>query len=161
MLNVQKLNDGYTLVHNDSLCEYIRPGVVEEKYKAKYLGEFCLRGSGGFNNAPMQLYYAEEAHPEGSNYFALYFAFKGDLVITNGISAVNDSEGKPIKYLGVVNEDKEILYSAFRHDYQTYGDLMCDGGREYLKSSLHSSVTFVIQGDKIIVQEPNKELTIP
>lgn len=151
MLNVQKLNDDYTLVHHDHLLDYIRPGIVEEKYNAKFLGEFCCKNSQGWVNGPSQIYYTPERHPEGSNYFALWF--KGDdLVISNGISAVENPDGTPVIYQGVLDEkSKEILYSAFRHDYQTYWKMMCDGGRDYLKSSTHPSVSFVIEKDSIKV----------
>ena len=70
--------------------------------------------------------------------------------ITNGISAVIDKEtGEPIVYEGVVCDNQYVLYSAYRHDYQTYKEFMVDGGREYMRYSGSEFVKFYIKDGEI------------
>lgn len=143
------------ILHADSLNFNIE--YIEEKYKAHYIGEFCLKGvSGEWVNQPVALFYNEEKHPRGSNYFAILNKYRypnidsPTVMITNGISAVEDKEGNPIVYSAVLNNDNKALYSAYRHDYQTYEDLMIDGGRDYTKSSLGSPfIRFIIKDGKV------------
>jgi hypothetical protein len=121
-------------------------------YKAKYIGEFSVAGlGGGFANLPVSIFYQQEAHPRGSNWFGLYFNHLDKLMITDGKSAVDNI------WVGVLNEKtNEILYSAYRHDYQVYGDLMADGGAEYTKSSVHPHINFKIVKDTLEVV-PHRE----
>lgn len=135
MLNVQKLTSGYTLVHLDELASLIDVSKVQNWKNAKYVGEFTLKNKdGNWANIPVQIYYQKEAHTQGSNYFGLFFDGTTDsFLITDGISAVINKDGTPVIYTGVSNDDKEVLYSARRHDYQTYEGMMIDGGREYTK----------------------------
>lgn len=110
-------------------CSFIKPdGIkkVEEKYKAKYVFESCLKlKDGGWCNRPVAIFYTETPHPEGSNYFGLYFNDFGDLMITNGISATEPFEGLQV--------GENVIYSRYRHDYREYKDVAVDGGRDYLK----------------------------
>ena len=96
---------------------------------------------------PVAIYYTEKAHPEGSNYFGLFRdARDGGLRITNGIQAVDH------EWSGVLDvETGEVLYSAYRHDYQTYNNLMADGGPDYLRCSVSPIVKFKILKDEIII----------
>lgn len=135
-----------TIIHYDTLQNYIIPEKVEEIKDAKYLGEFTLKTvDGGWANKPVQLYFQENP-PENaeSNYFALHFNGQGEVLISDGKSAVEN-----VFYSGVLNEKtNEVLYSAYRHDYQKHGDLIADGGRDYFRGSLHSYVQFYIdQGE--------------
>lgn len=130
----------FTLVHWESMT-YIDPRKVEEAYSAKYVGEVCLPAFGGqgWANFPVMLFYTEKAHPEGSNWFGLYYnPYKDSLMVTNGKGAVFDKDENYVIYTGLVNEAKrEIYYSAFRHDYQSFeNEYMIDGGRDYTKHGL-------------------------
>lgn len=147
-----KLHDSpdFSVVHYDHLSTYIDPEKVEKEKSAKYIGEFTLKAKdGSWANTPVQIYYQKEKYKdengEHSNYFGLYFQ-NNRLMITDAISAVQD-----VIYSGVLDEDtREVLYSAFRHDYQTHGDLMADGGREYTRTSMHPTVFFKVEGDKLV-----------
>ena len=45
---------------------------MENMYNATFVMESCIKGKNGWANFPAAIFYTEEAHPEGSNYFALY-----------------------------------------------------------------------------------------
>ncbi len=165
IIEARKVSMGdYTLVHWESMT-YVGPRKVEELYKAKYIGEVSLPASGGqgWANTPVMLFYTEKAHPEGSNWFGLYHdPFDETLMITNGIGAVFDKNQKPVIYTGLVNETKrEIYYSAFRHDYQSFEDeYMIDGGRDYTKHSLKGRlVEFYIDKDRFKLCKDCEELS--
>ena len=107
--------------------------IVEREYKAKYVLETCLlnkdkhSGATFWVNSPAAIFYTKEAHPQGSNYFALYF--RGDsLMITDGLPAIKDVVFKGIEAEGVVT------YSRYRHDYRAgKNGAFVDGGRDYFK----------------------------
>jgi hypothetical protein len=150
MLMAHNLNgSNYVVYHHDN--HGFKLDVVEEMYKAKYVGEFTLRTKGGWANLPVAVFYTKEKHPEGSNYFGLFIdPFRGAL-ITNAISAVENV------WNGVLNpETGEVLYSAYRHDYQTHGNLMADGGPEYLRSSMHPVVQFQIKDGTLHYIQPKE-----
>lgn len=150
------------LIHRDR--NNFNIAVAEEKYKATYVGEFCLKSSSGeWINQPFSIFYNPIKHPEGSNYFALYYKLETiydvdavDIIstpyITNGISAVIDEDSnEPVVYTGVV-EDSKVLYSAYRHDFQTYKDLMMDGGRDYSRYSCDTTIQFtIVDGEVVLV----------
>ena len=104
---------------------------LEERYNAKYLFDTCLKClDGSWANYPGAVFYTEEAHPEGSNYFALYWDNMGEsLYITDAFSSIQG------EFLGFLFEDGELLHSRFRHDYMTYREAMVDGGRDYFRAS--------------------------
>jgi hypothetical protein len=124
-------------------CSFLKPeGVkwIEEKYNATYVFESCLKNrDGGWANFPAAIFYTKEAHPRGSNYFALYMDETGQPMITDGISA---TEGHII---GVKAFNNDVIYSRYRHDYRTSpdGTVFIDGGRDYLKSGMYESDRFV------------------
>jgi len=109
---------------------FLRPdsiAKIEEKYNATYIFDSCLRlKSGDWGNFPCAIFYTEKAHPEGSNYFGLYFDMDGDLMIANGISATE------VEYTGIVLGEK-VVYSRYRHDYRAADKVAIDGGRDYTK----------------------------
>ena len=66
-------------------------GIVNEKYKSKYLGYFAMPGPGGWTEEPFDLFYVENPdRSQGhSNYFAIFYKrnfdmSRGPLLITNG-----------------------------------------------------------------------------
>ena len=137
-------------INNDS--SWLDPGQianVEKIRQAKYVCESPIRGKGGsWVNIPCAIFYNEEPHPEGSNYFALYkYPLSGQLYITNGISALEGS------IIGAVADDGEIIYSRYRHDYRTSNDgsVTIDGGRDYVKTTTSNLVKLAIIGDELKV----------
>ena len=114
-------------IHNEPL--YFKKDaipLIEEKYKAKYVFETCIKSyDGGWCNFPSMIFYTEEAHPEGSNYFAIYFNMGNKTMITNGISAVEDFQG--------IQVGDDVIYSRYRHNYNELNEVFVDGGRDYLR----------------------------
>ena len=103
--------------------------IIEKKYQGRYVLESCLKGKDGeWLNFPAAIFYTEKAHPEGSNYFALFnMPFPDErLMISNGLSAIE----QPIKGLLI---DGVILYSRYRHDFREFHGINIDGGRDYFK----------------------------
>ena len=112
-------------IHNE--CTFLKPdGIakIENMYKAAFVMESCIKGKHGWANFPAAIFYTEEAHPKGSNYFALYHD-GSRFMITNGISAT-----EPFDALQV---GEDIIYSRYRHDFREYGEAYVDGGRDYMK----------------------------
>lgn len=111
-------------------CSFLKPeGIkkIEELRNAKYVFESCLKlKDGGWCNWPAAIFYTEEAHPQGSNYFAIFNIDDG-FMITNGISATEPFNGLLV--------GEEVVYSRYRHDYREYKGAMVDGGRDYFKRS--------------------------
>lgn len=131
-------------------CTWLKPdGIakVENMYNAKYVFESCLKQKNGWCNFPVAIFYTEEAHPEGSNYFGLYRTDFGDVMITNGISAT-----EPFDALQV---GEDIIYSRYRHDYREHKGAMVDGGRDYFKRSADRGTPVKLQvvGDHLEVME--------
>jgi len=101
---------------------------IEEKYNAKYVFEACIKDTKcKWLNFPAAIFYTEKAHPEGSNYFAM-FMLHGYPMIADGISAVKD-----VMYTGLEAEE-EVVYSRYRHDFRSLKNgAYIDGGRDYFK----------------------------
>ena len=117
---------------------------IEELYKAKYICETSIRGKhGGWANLPVALFYSEEIHPQGSNYFAMYFNHNNRLCIANGISALEPFNGLQV--------DDNVIFSAFRHDYRTFNEAFIDGGREYTRYNGGKLVTIRVVKDHLEV----------
>jgi len=139
-----KIKSGdYTIIHKDRNQEIFDIARAEKAFKAKYVGEFSIKGKTDWVNFPVSIFYTKKPHPKGSNYLGIYTK-DGALSVTDGISATDHT------WIGVLDEEtKTILYSAYRHDYQTYKDLTADGGAEYTIGSMHSAVSFQIEDGKI------------
>lgn len=107
---------------------------VEERYNAKYVGNFPLKTvSDNWSEEPAAIFYQENP-PEiaKSNYFALFLTPYGEhLLITDGLTAVSGT------FDAVVSDEKEVLYSRYRHDFRLSKDktVAIDGGRDYTKTS--------------------------
>jgi hypothetical protein len=105
-------------------------GLVEKKYNAKYMDDFCIKTKTGWSEVPAAIFWQEKPPVEGySNYFGL-FVQMGKVLITSGESAFD----VPID--GLVADNGEVIYSRYRHDYQHSkdGSVTIDGGRDYLRS---------------------------
>ena len=138
------------VIHNE--CSFLKPEgikIIEEKYNAKYVFESCLKlRDGGWCNFPAAIFYTEEAHPQGSNYFAIYekqltITRDPEFLITNGISATEPFDALQI--------GDDVIYSRYRHDYREYKGAMVDGGRDYFKRSANygTPVKLRVNKDKL------------
>lgn len=125
---------------------------VEEKYKAKFVGQLCMKTSGDgewAGDSCGDVYYQAVPPVEGySNYFAI-FNQGGSMYITSGASAVNGI------IAGVIADDGEIVYSRFRHDYRTSTDSSCfiDGGRDYAKTNRQTIGLKIVDGEWYQLEE--------
>lgn len=101
---------------------------IEDKYAGTYVFESCLKDKDGkWLNFPAAIFYTDKAHPEGSNYFAM-FILHGCLMIADGITAV-----KNVVYTGLEAED-QVVYSRYRHDFRSLKNgAYIDGGRDYFR----------------------------
>ncbi len=128
-------------------CSFLKPeGIakVEELRKCKYVYETCLRGkSGVWCNFPAAIFYSEEAHPQGSNYMALY-EDDGYFYVADGLPSVKED------FTGLLVGD-EVIYSRYRHDYRMMGEAFIDGGRDYTRYEGGKPVTLRVVKDKLEV----------
>jgi hypothetical protein len=122
---------------------------IEEKNNAKYMGPWCTqRLKGGWNERPVDVFYQPNPDTEkGHKHYFGMFIQDGTVWITDATSAFMD----PIT--GIVCEDGEVIVSRYRHDYVTKGDRMIDGGRDYVRASLHSSATVTVVDGEFIIKE--------
>jgi len=124
---------------------------IEDFYNAKYLLESCLMDqNGNWANFPAAIFYTEKKHPQGSNYFALYYNGNGELRITNALSSIDG-----IVFSGIRSEHG-VIYSRFRHDYRSDSSgSFVDGGRDYFRygfgnNAISEIVTFKVEQDKLV-----------
>ena len=112
--------------------------VVEKKYNAKWVGQFCLKTKDGAwqGDTCADVYFQEVPPEQGySQYFGLLNQ-GGKLYITSAESAVE----------GIINcvvaMDGEIIYSRFRHDMRCSADgsVFIDGGREYIRTNSQNTI---------------------
>ena len=138
-----------TKIYNE--CSFLsEKGIelVEKEYNAKYVFESCIKDTrGNWCDWPSAIFYTETPHPEGSNYFAIYFRGLEEAdtaLIANGISAIQED------IYGIDTGDG-IIYSRYRHDYRVHNECMVDGGRDYFRSSggKKSAVLRVVK-DKLV-----------
>lgn len=135
-------------IHNE--CTFLKPdGIakVENMYNAKYVFETCIKTKNGdWSNRPVAIFYTAVPHPEGSNYFGLYRTDFGDIMITDGISAI-----EPFDALQVGDD---IIYSRYRHDYRVFNGAMVDGGRDYFKHNMNGTpVKLRVNKDKLVIDD--------
>lgn len=101
---------------------------IEKNYNAKFVFESCIKNKfGEWCNFPVAIFYTEEYHPKGSNYFAIFQDSSGNWIITDGISATENF--KAVKF-----EDK-VYFSRYRHDMNVFNGGFIDGGRDYVRWS--------------------------
>ncbi len=77
-------------------------------------------------NTPVSIFWQDERHPQGSNFFALHYYHDG-LLISNGAFILDQV------IEGVLLPNGDVIYSRHVHDYCQYGDVAIDGGREYTR----------------------------
>ena len=116
-----KIMNGCSFMSDDTI------ELIEKKYDAKYVFETCIKNkSDHWYNFPVAIFYTEEKHPEGSNYFAIYKSCDG-WMIADGITAIEEFDG--------VKTSDGVYYSRYRHDYRNIPGGFVDGGRDYLRWS--------------------------
>lgn len=123
--------------------------VIEENYGAKYMGYWCTqRLNGGWNERPVDVFYQPNPDTEkGHTHYFGMFVQGGDVYITDATSAFGD----PIT--GIICEDGEVIVSRYRHDYVEKDGRMIDGGRDYVRASLHLSATITVVDGEFIIEE--------
>jgi hypothetical protein len=124
---------------------------VEQSRNAKYMGYWSKKTiAGDWSEQPVDVFYQQEAHPRGSNYFGLY-RVEGKVYIVDAASCFSE----PI--IGVICEDREVLVSRYRHDYVTRGDRMIDGGRDYVRGSPHPTAKVSVENDQFVFDVTESE----
>lgn len=135
-------------------CSFLKEDgikLIEKKYNAKYVLETCIKDTNDqWANMPCAIFYNEEAHPQGSNYFALYYSQRHNtFMITNGLSAVDG-----VVFNGIECED-EVVYSRYRHDFRKHKNgAYIDGGRDYTRFGGdafedYNHVKFIVNKDRL------------
>lgn len=139
------------MVNNGGENSIFKISEIENKYNAKYVGEFCLKTrDGSWADEAASIFYQKTPPVAGySHYFAL-IKRDGQIYITSGQSAVEGT------IWGIQAKDGEIIYSRFRHDYRVSKDksVFIDGGRDYTKSSLNELIPMNIVDGKFMHAAP-------
>lgn len=121
---------------------------IEEMKDCKYVCDLPLRSAeGGWVNAPAAIFYNEEPHPDGSNYFGIMqdVLISDQFLITDAVKSVEN----PFSGLKTPHG---VMFSTYRYDYYSDGEYMVDGGLDYFKHSLY--------GDPVKIQIIDDELTL-
>lgn len=121
---------------------------IEQKYRATYVFESQLKlQSDQWSDFSAAVFYAEEPHPEGSNWFGIW-EMDGRFMISNAISAVEEP------FFGAVAENGDIIYSRHPRDLRESDDktVFIDGGRNHGRHDLiHEVVKLKVVKDKLVV----------
>lgn len=136
---------------------------VEEKYNAKYVGQYDLPSSRG----PYLIFYVE--NPDTSkghdNYFALRrgmgLTSKGAFGWTDSVTIFNGKGIRDSEWAAILLEDDTFLVSRWHHDYVTgpRGEML-DGGSDYTRYNLEFPPTHkmkIIDGKEVFTPVPPRE----
>jgi hypothetical protein len=98
------------------------------------------------SDSPVDIFYRETAHPEfGNRYFGLGYDYDADNYVIFNADKVED-----LTFGMVEDDDGNLQYSQFRHDYKSFKNgNMIDGGREYIRSSGNCCIYVVKDGNMI------------
>lgn len=113
----------------------------EDGVPVKYV---CTTEFGGGDIRLADIFYRETPHPEfGNKYFALFYHGE-DVMIANADQVENMTFGM------VFNDDNELEYSRYRHEYKQFNNgNMIDGGRAYIRSAGKTLVFQVRDGEMV------------
>lgn len=140
-----------TLDHGLTPSEWQLVEKVEEKRKAFFLGVFPVGGM----NCKCFVFWNEEKHPRGSNYFGLYWNGAQDSWMVINAGSVHNK-----LFQGILKRGK-VIYSRYRHDCRYSGKDMIDGGWDYQRYSLNTKrakiVHCMISDGKVIIQTNEAE----
>lgn len=121
---------------------------IEERFRAKYVLETQLKlRSDKWSEFSAAVFYTEEPHPEGSNWFGVWNA-DDRFMISNAISAVEEP------FFGVLAENGDIIYSRHPSDFRESADktVFVDGGRGRTRHDLiHEVVKLRVLRDRVVV----------
>jgi len=98
------------------------------------------------SDVPVDVYYRNTPHPEfGNRYFGLYYDSYRDATMITNADIVETFE------FGLVeNDNQELEYSQFHHDYKRFENgNMIDGGRVYIRSTNSADVYRVKDGNMV------------
>ena len=100
---------------------------IEKLRNCRFVCEWNVKQDGKVHNDPMLIFWNDTAHPQGSNWMALFYY--NDWFVRDGITASQ----LPINC--VVSNDKQVLFSKSRHDFRSShdGSVSVDGGRDYTR----------------------------
>lgn len=111
--------------------ECMSPGqiaLVEERYGARYVGDFSVKQSNGWTDRPVAVFWRTEDHPTYGRYFGMFRDVEaivdgdepevvyGSWMITNAQSVADHC------WSGARAADGEIVFSRFRHDFRSSTD---------------------------------------
>jgi len=132
-------NDKWVVDLGDGIWYDTRPDVhgvtaegirqVEQIRNCRYVCEWStVSGDGDISQTPMMIFWNDVAHPQGSNWMALFSA-GGSYYVRDGISASR----LPIR--AYISDEGEAIFSKHRHDFRSScdGTITVDGGRDYTK----------------------------
>lgn len=88
------------------------------------------------SNLPVDIFYRSTPHPKfGNRYFGIYARY--DAVSEESITYICNADNVERMVFGMVeDDDKNLQYSQYRHDYKSFNNgNNIDGGRAYTKSS--------------------------
>jgi hypothetical protein len=130
---------------------------IEKHYNATYVVDACLKNiNGAWVNFPAAIFHTETAHPQGSNYMAMYWSENDGWMVTNGFEAVQGV------FHGIVFDDGELVHSRFRHDYFVHREAMADGARDYHRTNTcpqgSRHIKFKVDGAKLVEYTMEDEL---
>ena len=110
-------------------CNFNKEAItkIEEIRNATYICDTQVKAkNGGWADPCVSIFYQETPHPEGSNYFGLYYDGDNNLMVCNALSATLEP------FTGV-EVNGVIYFSRYRHDFREVGGVAIDGGRDYVR----------------------------
>jgi hypothetical protein len=139
---------GVTILTDCSFLSIGQIRKVEQRYRAKYVFESQLKlRSNLWSDFSAAVFYADEPHPEGSNWFGIWNG-NDRFMISNAISAAEEP------FFGAVAENGDVIYSRHPRDFRESEDksVFVDGGRNHFRHDLeHEIVKLKVVKDKVVV----------
>lgn len=119
---------------------------IEESFgNSTYMGYWCTKTKdGGWTTRPIDVFY--HPNPDTSKGHTHYF---GILAEYGTIYIVDASPAFSVPMYGLLTEDGEVIVSRYRHNCVVKGSHMIDGGRDYERRTIDSTVV------EITVDGPN------
>lgn len=149
----------FIMGHNNTSYHPIKIDVIEEEYKAKFIGDFALKTKdGGWSDFPIAIFYTPNPDTEKghSHYFGVWASNKTSIHPTPSIYITNGESAFSQPIVGVIADNGEIIFSRFRHDYHTSqdGSAWIDGGREYVRTNKPDTlVQLIIVDDHLEIKQ--------
>lgn len=108
---------------------------IEKHYRVKYVGYYDIPG----RSHPIYVFYTEnpDRSKGHSNYLGVFW--HGDALYLTDAKTIEDAEYNAIEING------KFIASRYRHDYQSEGDAMIDGGLDYVRLNPAFPVTHTIK----------------